>query len=625
MGNIAMIVNSDDMMTIAKETIATAGEKIRLVATHTYEESYEWAKRLEAEGFRLLIARGGHAQRLRSSNLRIPVVNIPFTGNNITAILLQATREWGEFAVIGNSTLVQISKELEKAIQAKIHYYVISDWSDFETQMTNMCSLGVKAVVGGYDASRFAAALGLHTYCITTNQYEIATAIADAKKLLTAMDRDKRWSDLFRSVLDTIREGLVIVNADGKITHMNRPAKKFLRDFMVGSKVKDPIYKERINNAIQTGESVYDELTEDNDYKYTSTILPIRTGDAITEVVIVLQEVEYVRKIEQKVRHQLSQKGLVASKTFTSILGDSQATRDAIQMAKRYALVNSTVLISGESGTGKEIFAQSIHNFSMRQNEAFVAVNCATIPSNLLESELFGYVEGAFTGAKRGGKVGLFELAHNGTIFLDEIGETSWDMQARLLRVLEEHQIMRIGDDRVIPVNIRVIAATNKNLRKMVEEGKFRSDFYYRLNVLSLKLQPLCNRKEDLPVLIDHFIEKYADEHSRNRFRFTETGMKAMMQYSWPGNTRELKNIIERLIVTNSTGVVNEQETKEAIGVAEFMDEPLTEKGSLLDVKEYELIRSTLRETDGNKTEAAKRLGISRPTLHRKLKQMEEI
>ena len=219
-------------------------------------------------------------------------------------------------------------------------------------------------------------------------------------------------------------------------------------------------------------------------------------------------------------------------------------TKETIQTAKRYALVSSTVLITGESGTGKEIFAQSIHNFSMRHNEAFVAINCATIAPNLLESELFGYVEGAFTGARHGGKIGLFELAHNGTIFLDEIGETSLDIQARLLRVLEERQIMRVGDDQIIPINIRIIAATNKDLRKMVEAGKFRSDFYYRLNVLPLKLRPLRDRKEDLYELIESFKKKYADEHSRNLFQFTPAGMDVMMNYSWPGNARELKNVI---------------------------------------------------------------------------------
>lgn len=626
MQHIAMIVNSEDMMLIAKDAIAMSNEDIRLIATHTYEESYDWGKRLEAEGYRVIIARGGHAQCLRRSGLGVPVVAIPFTGNNITSILLQATHAWGKFAAIGNPTFIQMARELEHAMKAQIQYYPIGQWSDFETQVINIKNSGVKAVVGGYDACRLAKKHGLHTYCITTNQYEISTAIADAKNLLAAMDRDKRWSDLFRSVLDTIHEGVVIVDSDYKVTHLNRLAKKFLSDCVIGAKVHNTLYLDRIARALKGG-CIYDELTEADDYKYTCTTIPVKTGDEITEVVFVLQEVEYVRKIEKQVRQKVFKKGLFASKSFSDILGNSSVTKETIQTAKRYALVNTTILITGESGTGKEIFAQSIHNFSLRRNEAFVAVNCATIPPNLLESELFGYVEGAFTGAKHGGKIGLFELAHNGTIFLDEIGEMPLNMQARLLRVLEERQIMRVGDDQVIPINIRVIAATNKDLPKMVEEDKFRSDLYYRLNVLPLKLRPLRERKEDLYALIEHFIKKYADEHSRNQFKFTDAGMAVMMQYSWKGNTRELKNVIERLVVTNASGIVDAEEVCEALGVRipASPEAPKNSNSSLLSDNEVDVIRKVMEEVGGNKTEAAKRLGISRPTLHRKLKQMEEV
>lgn len=622
MERIAIIVNSTDMMTTAKQAIAASKEEIRLVKTHTYDESFQWGKTLASEGYRLLIARGGHAQRLRNAKLGIPVVQIPFTGNDITAVLLQASRDHSEVAVVGNPFLVQIAHEMEPFLNAKIHYSEIADWRDFEAQIAHVKELGIKAVVGGYDASRFARAQDLAAYCITTNLSEIRSAITDAQNILDTADRDKRWNDLFRTVLDTISEGVMIVDSTGQITHMNRRAKKFMGDCTVGSKITDPIYAERLHKVFHSGESIYDELTEDNNYKYSSTIIPIYSGERITEVVMVLQEIEYVRKVEQKVRQRVAQKGLVAAKTFDDILGNSKTTRDIIQTAKRYALVNSTVLIIGESGTGKEMYAQSIHNYSLRKGEAFVAVNCATIPPNLLESELFGYADGAFTGAKRGGKIGLFELAHNGTIFLDEIGETSLEMQARLLRVLEERQIMRIGDDRVIPVNIRVIAATNKNLRQMVEKGTFRSDFYYRLNVLSLNLQPLCNRKADLPQQIEFFMDKYANEHGRNKFRFTDAGMQVMMQYTWPGNTRELKNIIERLIVTNSSGIVDAAEAREAIGQMDLMGQEIAQT-SLINTAEFELIRNIMQQTGGNKSAAAKRLGISRPTLQRKLKQME--
>lgn len=632
MRDIAMIVNSDDMMDIAQRVVARTGDDIRIVLSHTYDETLQLAAELEASGCRLLIARGGHVRRLREAGFSFPIISIPFTGNNIASLLIQAKRDWGEFAVIGNPMLINIAQELESPIGATIHFYEITHWQDFEEKMAGIKAAGINAIVGGYDASRFARDKGLMTYCIKTNETEISEALTEAKKVLSSMDKDKRWTDLFRSVLDAISEGVVLVNRDGEMAHINRPAKRLLNlkgEDAPDSRLHDAYILNRLTDALATGESIYDELSEANDYQYTSTIIPVHTGEAIDEAVLILQEAEHTRKVEQKIRRRLAGKGLVARKTFSDIIGTSPAIKDAVCIAKKYADVNSTVLITGETGTGKEMFAQSIHNFSRRAEEAFVAVNCATIPSNLLESELFGYVEGAFTGAKRGGKAGLFELAHNGTIFLDEIGETSLDMQARLLRALEERQIMRIGDDRVIPVNIRVIAATNKDLLKLVEEGSFRSDFYYRLNVLSLKLPPLRACKEDLAAMIRHFIVYYTRELGVPPLHMSTAGMDVFMRYSWPGNVRELKNIIERLTVTSAGETIDAARACEALGMTAAQypvasaDE--TENQSLMNRKEYELIQSILHEVGGNKTEAAQRLGISRPTLHRKLRLMEAL
>lgn len=629
MHDTAMIVNSDDMMDVARSVLARTGDDILLAASHTYDETLSIARKLESEGYRMLIARGGHARRLREDALDIPIASIPFTGNNVATLLLQARRDWGEFAVVGNPTLIQMARELESVIGARIHYYEIGHWTDFEDKMAGIRAAGVNAVVGGYDASRFARECGLQTYCITTNEVEIEEAITEAKKVLSAMDRDKRWTDLFRTVLDTISEGVVLVDKSGTVTHVNSPAKKLLNldGAAVGDELPDEHLISRLGGVISGGESVYDELSESSGYKYTSTLVPIRTGETIDEAVIVLQEVEYARKIEQKARRRLAGKGFVARKSFADILGQSPAMREAVRTAKQYAEVNSTVLITGETGTGKEMFAQSIHNRSQRKGEAFVAVNCATIPANLLESELFGYAEGAFTGAKRGGKAGLFELAHNGTIFLDEIGETSLDMQARMLRALEERQIMRVGDDKVIPVDIRVIAATNKDLLKLAEEGQFRSDFYYRLNVLSLSLPPLHDCGEDLRIMISRFVTRFSQTHNRPEVRFTDGGMRVFEEYRWPGNVRELKNVIERLVVTSNGGQVDEDRAREVLRLAKptaTPERPRPSSDSLLDRNEFDVIARVLRDTGGNKTRAAEKLGISRPTLNRKLKKMEE-
>lgn len=623
MRNILLLLNSEDMIKTVNDALErTRSNDIEVLITRSYEDSLAKATEFERNGGRIVIARGAHARYLRRSSISLPVTDIPFTGNNIVPLMVQAAKDWGEFAVAGNPTMIQMARELERPIGAKIHYVEITHVADFDSVMTRLRSLGVKAVIGGYDASKYARAYGMHDYCIKTNEYEIVTAILEARNILSALDRDRSWDVLFRSALDAIGDGVLVAASDGSVKHANRRAIKLLGENGVLSALRQTDIKKRLKECIASSATSYDEIFEKDGHKLSVSFVPLE--DVNDHAIIVVQEVEYVHKIERKLRQKLANKGLVAKNTFDNILGSSPALRDAVKTAKQYAVVDSSVLISGETGTGKEMFAQSIHNFSRRSDEAFVAVNCATIPANLLESELFGYVEGAFTGAKRGGKVGLFELAHKGTIFLDEIGETSLDMQARLLRVLEEHEIMRVGDDKVIPVDIRVIAASNRDLRRMVDEGTFRSDFYYRLDVLSLQLPPLRECKENIVPLIDAFGEKYADKNGRRVPTFTESAVNALSSYDWPGNVRELKNIIERLVVINPDGLIDDAAVWEALHIKHVpVPEKPADDAGLMNLAEMELIRSVLAECGGNKTAAAKKLGISRPTLHRKLKLME--
>ncbi len=314
--------------------------------------------------------------------------------------------------------------------------------------------------------------------------------------------------------------------------------------------------------------------------------------------------------------------------TLDNIIGSSEL----ITQTKRNALIasrsTSTILITGESGTGKELFARSIHNHSDRVDHPFVTVNCAAIPDNLLESELFGYEEGAFTGAKKGGKLGKFELADKGTIFLDEIGDMSLHLQAKLLRVLQERELDKIGGKSNVFIDVRIIAATNQNLEAMVRNGSFREDLYYRLNVIPIKLPSLRERREDIPMLINYMIDEYSDKLGKQILGIDENAKQLLMNYSWPGNIRELQNVIEYSINMSQSKVLTLDSMPKSLITVEYSEkEDSIEKIRTLEELEIREIKKALamyKDYKKDKDLAAKALGISRATLYRKLEKYKD-
>jgi len=276
-------------------------------------------------------------------------------------------------------------------------------------------------------------------------------------------------------------------------------------------------------------------------------------------VVTAFQDVTSIQKVEQEVRKELQGRGLSAKYTVHDIIGKSKSITSTLEVLRKISVTDKTVLILGENGTGKELFAHSIHNLSKRRNGPFLPVNFAGLPESLAESELFGYEGGSFTGAKKSGKPGLFELAHNGTLFLDEIGDASPTVQALLLRVLQEKQVMRIGGQQIIPIDVRIIAATNRSLKKLVEEGKFRQDLYYRLFVLPLRVPPLRERKEDIPLLVEHFIK----QNSVVKVHIEPVVMHRLMSYDWPGNVRELNSVVQYMTSVMNGNTITENDLPE--------------------------------------------------------------
>ncbi|MEW6142503.1 MAG: sigma-54 dependent transcriptional regulator [Chloroflexota bacterium] len=321
---------------------------------------------------------------------------------------------------------------------------------------------------------------------------------------------------------------------------------------------------------------------------------------------------------QQVVKENLSLRQKLDSQyRFENIIAKSHRMQQVFEVVRVVAKSNATVLITGDSGTGKELIARAVHNLSLRRGKPFVAVSCAALPESLLESALFGHERGAFTGATSQ-KKGKFEFAHGGTLFLDEIGDISPNVQVHLLRVIEEKEFTRVGGNEPIKVDVRLISATNKDLKKAMEEGKFREDLFYRLNVVGIHLPPLRERKEDIPPLSEYFLRKFAMENHKDIKDFTPEARELLLKYEWPGNIRELENAIERAVILSRGEFITPAEFP-GIGVTAASASSLA--GKNLREVEKECITSTLRQTGGNVSEAARILGITRMTLYNKLKE----
>lgn len=354
------------------------------------------------------------------------------------------------------------------------------------------------------------------------------------------LDDKESMADKLSTLMNLMNEGIIIIDIAGRIYLCNEKAKKLMAyrsRVLLGFNIEELLPELDVRNS-------HEKLIKTSSVNLIASAVEIRSGEKIAGHIITLKDFDETENRQHDMRSKLYGTGHEAGYTFEDILGGSRTMRECIEDGRRMARSDAAVVITGESGTGKELFAQSIHNESPRKNFNFVAVNCAAIPDSLLESEMFGYEEGSFTGAKKGGKVGYFELAHKGTIFLDEIGEMPMALQSKLLRVLEERKVVRIGANKSIDVDVRVIAATNQDLFAMVEQGRFREDLFYRLNVLPLNVPSLRERAEDILPIFYFFARK-----GNSGMKLTPEAARVLTDYSWRGNVRELRNVVEFLLI----------------------------------------------------------------------------
>jgi PAS domain S-box len=613
---ILLVAPYEDLYEQAKEII-TKHNDLEIILAHL-DEAVQIAQDGVNDGVEIIISRGGTQYTLEHCGLNVPIVEIPIAPYDMVSAIHKAKKYGKNICVIGFDNVIRGVEKLGSILDVNIMAYLVYSEVEAESAIRESIGIPIDVVLGGSLAEKLAKKFGIPTVKLETSSNVIEYSINEARKILLITRQEKEKAEQYKAILHYINEGIIAVDKCGIITIYNPAAEKIIgldREFVFGKKIEAVIKNSKLIDLIKTNRPYLGQVHTYNNKLTLTNAVPINVNDEVVGAVATFEDVTKIQEYEHTIRTNLMKKGHVAKYNFSEILGKSTALLHAKDIALKYSKVDSTILIIGESGTGKEMFAQSIHLASSRQTRPFVAVNCAAIPINLLESELFGYEGGAFTGAKKEGKLGLFALAHGGTIFLDEIGEIPIELQARLLRVLQEREIRPIGADNVIPIDVRVIAATNRSLIEAVKSNKFRKDLYYRLNILKLVVPNLRDRKEDINLLCRYFLNKYTAKLNK-QVEFSQDAFDILIEYPWPGNIRELQNMMERLSILCNQVITK----KDILEMLDEYDTLLQKPEKPLKSIKKNLIIETLKECDGNRTLAAKKLKISRTQLWRYLK-----
>ena len=583
--------------------------------------------RVERGAVDAFVSAGSNASILRAG-LPTPVAIIQLTGFDLLQALISARRVASRVGIVMYGQTIPELDAVKNLLNIEItqHAYLTPD--DARQCIERLQRDGFEVIVGSSVVVELAEECGLHAL-LAYSLASIRRAIEDAIELARIARLEASRYEQLNGVLHNLQEAVLAVNRENRIIAVNPAMQQLLgraRPALMGQAL-DRIEPElSLEATLDSGAEQRDLVQRFAQRDWVVHRTPIREHGDIVGAALTLYDAHDIHAAETSLRMQQRRRQGTARHSFASLVGESPTFRHAVRTAQRYAKTGLTVLITGESGTGKELFAQAIHNEGARAAQPFVAVNCASFPESLLESELFGYEEGAFTGARRGGKRGLFEAAHTGTLFLDEIGDMPMALQSRLLRVLQEREVMRLGASVAIPVDVRVIVATHQPLAEMVGERRFRQDLYYRINLLRLPLGPLRERRDDIAPLATALLKRALKRHGSalDPVRALAPVLPTLQGYGWPGNVRELQNICERLALQFSAcadvGAIAYDEVRQ--DCPELFDRlPTAAKGMPAgDVPQHERVEEAMRLCGGNRLKAARMLNVSRSTLWRWLR-----
>ncbi|WAM43239.1 sigma 54-interacting transcriptional regulator [Edwardsiella piscicida] len=496
-----------------------------------------------------VISRGGTAEKIRLYTHK-PVVSIETSALDLLALLLPLRGQAATIGVISYRQPLPGVELIAQALEMRICQDVFHSREDIDALLQRDEMRNLDIIVGGILVVRAAQRLGVNARLLTADEDAIHRALQQAILLAQAEDESRHKAAQLDTMLSTIAEALIVTDDQDRIIQVNPAALKILQcevSEVMGLEIRSLIPDSQTQDVLRSQQSQLGQVLEVKGETFVANRVPIISQGRSLGVVCTLSASRLIRHAEHRLREkERLRQGFVARYNIDDILTSSPKMQALKTLVLHYAATQANVLIQGESGTGKELFAQSIHRNSSRSHRPFVAINCAAIPENLLESELFGYVDGAFTGATRKGKAGLFELAHGGTLFLDEIGELPLNMQTKLLRVLQEKEIMRIGSNEVVPVDVRIITATNQDLQGQIGERLFRNDLYYRLNTLHIQIPPLRSRDDDLCFLGRRFLQEMECSLAEPQEKAL---LVALCRHPFNGNVRELRAIMERFSI----------------------------------------------------------------------------
>ena len=611
---VLVIVPYEELLHEYEEAIAKAHDP-RVHFTTSFMYGTDARNLSRASDYDIIVVRGMTSRALSEKYPETTIVDIKMDAFDVSSALLEAKKKFPGIRKIGlilPSSSICSASILTELLGIEVVMREVRGEEHMESTLREMVKEGCEVFIGGLTLKRVSDKMGLEYVHIKTGPSAIDSSIKDAITAAHILDRERSRLGLMKSLVNNTPDSLLIIDDKGKITAANHAASSFFRrPDLVGMDAKElfPLEIYSVCDDVEVVQTIGDQTVLITEH-------PVHIEGEKRATYVSLRLVEDIRRTEKKIRSKLQEKGLTAKYSFSDIVTEQVEMKQLVAKALRYAHVEGNVLLTGETGTGKELFVQSMHNASPRRDKPFVAVNCAALSEQLLESELFGYTEGSFTGAQKGGKTGLFELAQGGTIFLDEIGEMPIRFQAKLLRVIQEREIRKIGGDEFIPVDVRIMSATNQNIPDLIEKGLFRRDLYYRINLLTLHIPPLRERLDDIPAIFKRFVERKSKALNIVPPMVEKDALECLKGYSWPGNIRELRNVAERAVIFSSSNCITRDTLKEidvSVGEKKASEEkkiPLTSE---------ELYRRYV-ESGLTLNDFALSIGISRTTLWRKFK-----